>query len=161
MGARKSATRREPWPLPIATLFTDPAWRSWSCAARGMAISILEHYWMTECRPLPTDRNQLFAIARGHPRTWRAYRDEIMRLVTECLPDLDAYRRQRLAAREGLRIVQRRAADAAIAKRAGAKLDLPRASFGGPAHVTGELPRTQPPAPARPREDRPKGGFVG
>jgi hypothetical protein len=156
MGARK----RKTWPMPVHTLFLHPIWRASNCATRGIIVSLLDHYWLTNRRPLPTEIGQLCLIGRCDRRTLRKHKADIERIIADCLPELDGYWRLREGGETGIRLADFRARQKREAMAKKLQHEQPRAA-PGPAHVTGELPRTQPPAHTRPREDRPKGGFVG
>ncbi len=65
----------------MTALWADPLYRSLPVAAIGMVARLVEHFWITECRPLPIDRDQLHSIARGHKATWARYREDILTVM--------------------------------------------------------------------------------
>ncbi len=98
-------SRTKPAPLPVATLFNDPLYADLPCAARGMVISLCEHFWRTEGRPRPKDDDQLFALARAHRPTWRHHRENILTVFDRWAPSAATYFERRRCGLETLRIV--------------------------------------------------------
>jgi hypothetical protein len=90
------------YPMPVNGLFATPDWITLPAAGRGMLMTICEHFWRSDCRPLPRDDDQLFAIARAHRPTWRHHKAQIMAVFEAIRPELEAYWRKREGARRGL-----------------------------------------------------------
>lgn len=86
---------RKLYPMPVDGLFGHPDWVALPAAARGMLMSLCEHFWRTDCRPLPRDDDQLFAIARAHRPTWRHHKPMILSVFKTLEPELAAYWRLR------------------------------------------------------------------
>ena len=136
-------------PSPVEHLFRDPDYRALPVAGVGMVMRLIEHHHMTGCRPLPSSRDELHAIARAHRRTWKLHCDSVLAIVARYAPHALAYRVQRETAHESLRA----AATAAHARRK-AKRIMEAATLAPPAWQTPRL-EPAPPRPAPPdRRDR-------
>jgi uncharacterized protein YdaU (DUF1376 family) len=96
------AARRDIYPIPLQEMWENRAYIALPAAARGMLLTICEHFWKTGCVPLPKDDDQLFAIARAHRPTWRAHKAMILNIFKEIQPGLEAYFRKREGNRAGL-----------------------------------------------------------
>ena len=65
-------------------------------AAYGILCRLLDHFWMTDCSPLPENERSLFLLARAHKPTWAIYRDDVRMVLQDVMPELVAARvRQR------------------------------------------------------------------
>jgi uncharacterized protein YdaU (DUF1376 family) len=82
---------RKFYPMPVAEVFLHPAYRALSAAGRGMVWSLLEHYWLSECRELPKNQTELFTLARSHRMVWSMHRDEIIGIINDVEPILQDY----------------------------------------------------------------------
>lgn len=85
------ARRRIP-PMPIEDLAHHPIRMAMPSAARGMLDTLIFHFWLTECRPLPKDYNTLMSLAHAHKPTWIRHHNEIMQVFNELAPDLERWR---------------------------------------------------------------------
>lgn len=101
--------RRRLYPLPVEAIFDHPEYVALPSAGRGMLWSLCEHFWKSKCAPLPRDDDQLFAIARAHRPTWRAWRTVILRIFNDCAPDLVSYHKLRDAKGTSLSIGSQKA----------------------------------------------------
>jgi uncharacterized protein YdaU (DUF1376 family) len=152
--------RKALYPMPVDGLFAHPEWVTLPCAARGMLMSICEHFWRGGCKPLPKDDDQLFAIARAHRPTWRHHKPVIVALFQDIRPELEAYWRARESKATTLDFARAKAAAQTNAKRrAQARLDAAPAPVTAPLPVTPggavERPGRSPKAKARTFSDRP------
>ncbi len=95
------ARRRLP-PMPIEEIRDNPVLLAAPAAGYGMAMRLLHHFWETDCRPLPTQSEELRSIARSHGPTWRNHRDVIMPVVLAIAEDLVRWRTSRDAKIEAL-----------------------------------------------------------
>jgi hypothetical protein len=102
--------RRSLYPMPVDELFRHPKYVALPVAGRGMLLSALEHFWRSDCAPLPTNDDGLFAIVRAHRSTWRHHKDAIMLIFNDVKPGLEAYHRKREGNQEGFRIAGYRTA---------------------------------------------------
>lgn len=90
--AKPRPHKRKPlYPLPVEDLFRHPAYIALPCAARGMLLSLIEHFWRTDCRPMPLAEDQLFAIARAHRPTWRHHKAHVLEVFADVSPGMRAY----------------------------------------------------------------------
>lgn len=87
--------RRRLYPMPVESLFDSPAWIAAPVALRGIVMSLCEHFWRTDCAPLPRDPDALFAIARAHRPTWSRHKATALALFESVAPELEAYWRRR------------------------------------------------------------------
>jgi hypothetical protein len=83
------------WPLPVQGIFENPDYIALPVAGRGMLWSLFEHFWRTDCKPLPIADDQLFAVARAHRPTWRHHRETILRIFNASQAELAAYKHAR------------------------------------------------------------------
>jgi hypothetical protein len=88
-----------------------------SPASRGMAVSLIIHYWRTECAPLPTQPARLFVAAHGDPAGWHRHKDTILRLFSEIKQDLDFYMQSRKLRKSIMQGVQAKGVAVSRAKR--------------------------------------------
>ena len=109
--------RRDAFPMPVASLFNHPEFIALPSSGRGMLITLLLHYWLSDCSPMPTSNARLFGIAHAHPPVWKEYQPVIMRIFYELKPELDAYFEYRKAKKSLIREIGAGAAARARAKR--------------------------------------------
>ena len=88
---RSRVARRKLAPLPIEWLYDNPGALALPAAGLGILIRIVLHYWATDCRELPLDYSNLFAISRAHRPTFAAHFDEILSILLLLLPELRAH----------------------------------------------------------------------
>src|SRR5271157_3906190 len=93
---RVGSRRRIP-PMPIEEIVDNPTRMAMPSAARGMLDDLLYHFWSSECRPMPKDGNQLFAISRGHRPTWLRHYAEILTVFEEIRPRFERAQEARAA----------------------------------------------------------------
>jgi len=139
---------RKLYPMPVQTLYEHPAYRAAPAAAVGMLHRLLEHFWLTDCRPLPIAEDQLFAISRAHRPTWRHHKAEILRIFSEIAPDLAAYWTLRQNKATTIRFVSATGGAATQAKAALASVRELAAPAPMPVAPTREP--AKPPRPAAP-----------
>ena len=149
--------RRRLYPMPVEALFDHPAYKALPAAGAGLVNRLLEHFWLTDCRPLPNDEGQLFAIARAHRPTWQHYKTEIMKIFHDVAPEMQQYHAEREARRTQLRIAARNGAAVVKASHALAAAQKETVLPSVPSYASGHLPvkasLTGAPAPAT--TDRP------
>lgn len=87
--------KRKAYPVPLLELWDHPSYVTLPAAGRGMLLSLIEHFWKSECQPLPRDDDQRFAVARAHRPTWRHYKERILTIFEDIRPGLEAYFRLR------------------------------------------------------------------
>src|SRR5208337_3141001 len=87
--AAKTEKRRFVPPMPIADLWFDPRLMALPSAGYGIVRRLLDHFWMTECRPLPISVVDLRAVARANPPTWRAHEATILAILHDFCPELE------------------------------------------------------------------------
>lgn len=136
---------RKLYPMPVDGLFGHPDWIALPAAARGMLMSLCEHFWRTECRPLPKDDDQLFAIARAHRPTWRHHKPMILSVFKTLEPDLAAYHHKRVTGADTLRIAARDGHSEKRARKAAAHI-----AEASPAPMASPLPALEPNRVERP-----------
>lgn len=95
-------SKRDPYPLPLAEIARNPVLLSLPAAAYGMALRIVIHYSLTECRPLPSSKSELLHIARAHRVQWAQYGKDIQAVLDAVLPTVEAYKRKRDGNKAGL-----------------------------------------------------------
>jgi hypothetical protein len=140
---------RRLYSMPVQPIFEHPAYISLPVAGRGMIWSLFEHYWRTECRPLPIADDQLFAIVRAHRPTWRHWRGQILGIFNDVSPTLATAFENRKTGAATLRIVAWRGGETATAARKHARLVSYKPPTDSPANVAPVLP-TKDPEKARP-----------
>ena len=96
------ARKRSILPLPLDEIATNPVLMALSAAPYGMALRLIIHYSLTDCRPLPASRAELAHIARAHRVQWAAHGNDITRVLSAVLPQVEAYKRKRDGNRAGL-----------------------------------------------------------
>jgi len=99
---------RKLFPMPVDGLFSHPDWIALPVAGRGMLMSLCEHFWRTDCRPLPRDDDQLFAVSRAHRPTWRHHKATILAIFADIRPALETYHHTRRDKKDQLRIASSR-----------------------------------------------------
>ena len=97
--------RRKIYPIPIAGLYDHPKFATASPAVRGMTISLILHYWIGECMPLPKQPARLFVAAQGDPRAWHYHKDVVLQIFHDITPELDGYYETREAGKTALGIM--------------------------------------------------------
>lgn len=88
--------RRRLFPLPIEGIMDHPEFVALTSAGRGMLMTLIMHYWQSECRDLPTRDNDLFAIARADRAVWRKHKPVVLRIFEHVKPELDTYLAERV-----------------------------------------------------------------
>ena len=83
--------KRQIFPLPVQGIIDNPRFIGLPVAGRGILMTLVLHYWQTECEPLPEGGSELFSIARCHSTTWSNHRNTILRIFNEVKPELDKY----------------------------------------------------------------------
>jgi len=131
--------------MPVSPLYDHPAALYLPAAGFGMVTRLCLHFWATDCRPLPTDDSSLMQIARAHRPTWRHWKSEIMAILADMLPELQAAKAQRDARKSNLIAAQY----ASIAARKAARLAASNAPPALPVHAMPHIPRKEPPKPQR------------
>lgn len=87
-------------PMPVEDVFLHPQFIVMPAAARGTLFTLLLHYWMSHCAPLPTSMSELFAICRPSPRVWHTHKQVIFRIFNDVSPGMASemtYRKMRRA----------------------------------------------------------------
>ena len=84
--------RRKIAPFPLEILIDNPDAMALNAAPFGAVVRLVAHFWLTDCRPLPTTDRLLFGLARAHKATWLASRAEINSILADVLPKLIAAR---------------------------------------------------------------------
>jgi uncharacterized protein YdaU (DUF1376 family) len=79
-------------------------------AGRGIMLSLVWHYWLTDCAPLPKDRDRLFAIAQAHKPTWSTHSATILAVLHELAPKIAARFAAHHARRENMKKISQRGA---------------------------------------------------
>lgn len=87
--------RRSIDPFPLEAVYDSPLFLILPAAARGMAMNLIWHFWVTDCRPLPAHDAQRFSISQGHSSTWGSHRQEIRAALDAILPELIRRRARR------------------------------------------------------------------
>ena len=97
--------RRKLWPMPIAGIVDHPAAIAMQSAAYGALVRLCHHFWMTDCRPLPTNDRLLRQLARAHVPTWAHHKREVMQVFSDVRPELERAFSARRNRTDALRIV--------------------------------------------------------
>ena len=108
-------------PMPIEPILDNPRYMRLPAGARGMLHSLVYHFWLTDCAPLPRDDDSLFAIARAHRPTWRTWKPELLEIFAEIAPILERSNEARRLQHESLRRLADKGRAASEAKRLAAK----------------------------------------
>ena len=131
-------------PIPLEELWIRPEWIGLPTAARGSLFSRLEHYWRTECRPLPTQNDMLAHLARAHMVTWRTHRKEVLGLLEIIRPGLErAYQTARYRSQsmhDALSLAGQRSAGKRALKRIRDKQENP---LSGPTWASAMIPKKE------------------
>lgn len=144
-GSRK----RRIYPMPVEDLYDHPDFIAMPAAGRGITASILLHFWVTECRPLPIADHELRAIGRAHAPTWRHWKPHVMAVVQALAPIMAQAREYRMANKHRLAIGNQKLRQLAAERRAGRDLDKARSSLEPIMSPTFSTPQRDP-APLRP-----------
>jgi len=86
----KHETKRKIPPFPIELLVYNPIVLTFPAAAFGILCRIAIHYWLTECRPLPTQTDDLYAIGRAQRPTMKTWGTAVMAVFNDIKPELDS-----------------------------------------------------------------------
>ena len=87
--------RRRVYPMPVEGIFDHPLFEAMPCAGAGILFRLCRHFWMTECKSVPIQDDELRAITRAHGPTWRRWRTDVMTVFGDVRPELEAYFRAR------------------------------------------------------------------
>ena len=138
-------TRRKLFPLPVEALIDHPLAMTLPASAFGMLARLTLHVWQSECRPLPVADHELMHVARAHAPGWRRYKADVLAILADIRPSLEAYYRQRLGQRKGL-------INAAYSSHASQRFKaLQNASHSTPPTLAAPFqPRKDAPRPSRP-----------
>ena len=82
-------TNRKIPPFPIDLLVLNPIVLTFPAAAFGILARVVIHYWLTDCRPLPTQPDELNSIGRAQRPTMKQWKPQIMAVFNEIQPELD------------------------------------------------------------------------
>jgi len=77
--------------MPVEPLIDHPRGKTLPAAAYGMLVRMCHHYWETECEPLPVAEYEQRHIARAHAPTWRQWREDVLAILADVLPELERY----------------------------------------------------------------------
>jgi hypothetical protein len=148
-------TRRRLYPIPLEGLIDNPDFIAMPAAGRGILFSLVLHFWLTECRSLPTADHELRNIARAHAPTWRHWKAQVLKVFGNIRPSLEAY----YSARENKAANLSRLGQRTISLRKAAalrKVNAPPDNI--PAYASGFIPKREPARPQRPPspENRPQ-----
>lgn len=80
--------RRKIPPMPIENIAENARLMALPVAGYGMALKLLIHFWLTECRPLPSHDSQLYVLCHAHKATWAQHKAEIKAILNELTPCL-------------------------------------------------------------------------
>jgi uncharacterized protein YdaU (DUF1376 family) len=97
--------RRNLYPMPIEGLIDHPLAMTFPAAAYGMLCRLSDHFWATECRPLPKSQDELRSIARVHKPTWRRWNANILKVFEDIRPELERYYQWRESKASTIRMV--------------------------------------------------------
>lgn len=75
-------------PLPIEDVYLHPEFVALSSSGRGTVFTLLLHYWVSGCAPLPTAPSELFAICRPSPRVWHTHKHVILKIFNDVSPGM-------------------------------------------------------------------------
>jgi hypothetical protein len=87
-------------PMPVDEVYLHPEFIRMPAAGRGMLFTLLLHYWLTDCAPLPTSMSEFFAICRPSPRVWDSHKETMLRIFNAVAPGMAAeleYKKMRRA----------------------------------------------------------------
>lgn len=88
--------------MPVEIIAHNPRVMRLPAAGLGILTRIILHFWLTECQPLPIDRDELFSVARAHRPTWSVWRDEILSIFNDIAPALTKAHRSYTQRQEAL-----------------------------------------------------------
>jgi hypothetical protein len=75
-------------PMPVDFYATNPKVLAMNSAAYGAVARLMNHFWLTDCSPLPSSDHALYVLARAHKPTWKANRDDIKAVLRDVMPEL-------------------------------------------------------------------------
>ena len=82
--------------MPREYIVRHPKVIGLNTAAYGILCRLLDHFWITDCAPLPEVEGALFLLARANRPTWSAHLPVIKEILQDVIPELLAARvRQR------------------------------------------------------------------
>lgn len=74
--------------MPVDEVYLHPDFIALSSSGRGTVFTLLLHYWLSDCAPLPTAPNELFAVCRPSPRVWNTHKHIILRIFNDVSPGM-------------------------------------------------------------------------
>jgi hypothetical protein len=75
-------------PMPIEDVYLHPDFVALTSSGRGTVFTLLLHYWVSDCAPLPTSHSELFAICRPSPRVWNTHKQVILKIFNDVSPGM-------------------------------------------------------------------------
>ena len=90
--------KRKIYDMPVDEVYLHPEFIGLSSSGRGTVFTLLLHYWLSDCAPLPTAPNELFAVCRPSPRVWATHKHIILKIFNDVSPGMSrnlAYKKMR------------------------------------------------------------------
>lgn len=126
--------------------------------AYGALTRLLDHFWLTDCAPLPTTERQLFMLARAHQATWKDNYADIVEVLRDVIPQLAHHREIQRKRRSVLQDLTDRAVARTRSKALEKSMRLHTSSVEVARPVIAE--RNRAPTPAAPAAPSIRSGFV-
>ena len=141
--------RRKIAPIPLEIVTDCPGASLLPAAAFGSLIRLVQHFWQSECRPLPANGDRLYALAQAHKPTWANHKAEIMRIFNESAPALAAALEHRQNKINGLNALRERGHAMARKRKLEKAIAAPDASEPVPAPKRDQAAKQAPAAPVK------------
>jgi hypothetical protein len=104
-------------PIPLEILMDNPKTIALSTTGLGALVTLAWRFWTSDCAPLPTDRLQLFALSGANRSTWGVYRDVIMSIMADAMPEFAKARELREKRKESLAHISKRGVGSTVLAR--------------------------------------------
>jgi hypothetical protein len=148
-------TRRKIPAFPLHLLADHPAALALPAAGFGMLCRLIIHFWLTDCKPIPKNNDELSAIMRAHRPTMSGHKAQILQIFGDLRPQIEQHLKNYKTKQSTLLIVGQRGNATQQAQRAAQRVtDLPAAADPAALHPLRPVrQRNRSPAGTMPRSD--------
>ena len=84
-------TRRKIPAFPLHLLADHPAALALPAAGFGMLCRLIIHFWLTDCKPIPKNNDELASVMRAHKPTLSVWRDQILLIFADLRPQIEQH----------------------------------------------------------------------
>jgi len=148
-------TRRKIPAFPLHLLADHPAALALPAAGFGMLCRLILHFWLTDCKSIPKNNDELAAIMRAHRPTMAGHKAQILQIFNDLRPQIERAMQNYKTKQSTLLIVGQRGNATQQAQRAAQRVtDLPAAADPAALHPLRPVrQRGRSPAGILPRPD--------